>query len=260
MQEDAALTAIRNGVVDPSGAIVIWNVADRPLLQRITEFDIPRSPDLLPVRRIGTYQGAQSRMGWFATVRDGHAIYLESESRTEHHWLRALDMEPSVTWLQTQPFLLVWPTSVGAVIHTPDILALQFGQPRVVDVKPEAHRTDYDDAIFDLTGRTLARASVTFHVAGSSARQGEINHIAARRWKRRNPSLTHLVELVEAKRPRTAHHLFTLCGGHQRGIAVMYQLRANARCWFDLNVALHRATPITWPDETGALSVPQEVD
>lgn len=251
LRREDALRAISSGLVDPAEALVLWNVADRPLLQDITAFQVPMTPDLMPVRRIGTYQGAQSRMGWFATERDGHAIFLETDSRTEQHCLRVLDMEPGVTWLHTQPFVIIWSTGNGSVLHTPDILALQHGQPRVVDVRPESRRDEYDESIFALTRRTLAQASVGFHVEGSPTPQSMFNHLVVRRWKRPNAFLFDLVQLVETNRPRTAHHALTLCGGHERGLPVLFHLRANARCMFDLTQAVHRATPIDWPEVIG---------
>lgn len=247
IERHRAAAAITAGHVDTSAALVLWNVGGQAQTQAIHQFDIPDDIDLRPARRIGTYQGARSRMGHFATVRDEMAIMLEVESREEHGWLRALAMEPGVTWLHTQPFVLIWPdVDDGSILHIPDIAAVRYGTPVVVDVKPAALVTEYDRLVLELTTATLADAGVDHQVHGDLGLQAKANLISIRRQRNINPRFDHLVRLVIEQRPATAHHVLTLCGTSAIGRTVLFHLVANAICRIPLDEPVHRSTQIEW--------------
>lgn len=244
--QDEATAAMLDGVVAPEWAVVVWNVADKPVLQEVCTFAIPESGDLLPVRRIGTHPEAPNRVSHFATVRDGQAIMLEAESRLEMHHLRATDMEPGVTWLHTQPLVLVWPLDGAAIIHIPDILAKHWGRPIVIDVKPDELTTDYHRLTFSLTQASLALGGVEHRVAGSVTAQSETNHIAVRRYKIIDPTLAEAVVDVVSQRPATAFHLLRICGDPKIGREVFFHLLANGRCRIAMDRPIHRTTQIDW--------------
>lgn len=247
LEQHLAVDAIAAGRVDPCSALVLWNVAERAVDQPVHNFTIPDDIDLRPARRIGTYLGARSRMGHLVTIRDGMALMLEVDSREEHGWGRAMRMEPGVTWLHTQPFVLVWPdVDGGSIFHVPDILAVRYGRPVVVDVRPAELITHYDEVIFDLTARTLDVGGVEYRVHGDLSLQAKANLISIRRHRNINPRFDYLVRLVREQRPATAHHALTLCGTPSIGRTVLFHLVANAVCRIPLDEPIHRSTRIEW--------------
>jgi len=247
LTQDEATAAIIDGRVNIASAMVLWNVDDVAIPQLIHEFEIPGDLYLRPVRRIGTYQGAPSRMGGLPIIRDDLAIMLELESREEHGWARAITIEPGVTWMHTQPFVLIWPdVDDGSIIHVPDILAVRYDQPIVVDVKPAEVIDDYDRLIFQLTATTLESVGIEYRVRGDISLQAKAHLIGVRRQRNINPRYDHLVQLVRQHRPATAHHVFTLCGSVPVGRLVLFHLIANAACRIDIDDPMTRSTQIEW--------------
>lgn len=247
LDRESATAAIHAGRVDPSTALILWNVGQQAVLQPLLRFAIPNDIELRQARRIGTYQGARSRMGHFATVRDGMAIMLEVESRAEHGRLRLLSMEPGVTWLHTQPFVLIWPEVDGrSIFHIPDIAAVRYQEPVVIDVKPDNLIYDYDRLIFGLTKSTFDVLNVDYQVHGNLSKQAAASLLSIRRHRNINPRYDHLVRLLMNERPGTAHHALQLCKTPSVGRTVLFHLVANAICRIPLDEAIHRSTPIEW--------------
>jgi hypothetical protein len=241
-----ATAVMLDGAVAADCAVVYWNVADKSVQQDVSSFAVPDLADLLPARRLGTHPRARNRISHFASGRDGHALMLEAESRLEMHHLRALDMDPSVEGLHTQPFILVWQVGDAAIYHFPDILALRSGHPLVVDVKPDALTDDFARLIFALTAAALTPNGVEYRLAGSVSPQSETNHMAIRRWKIVDPRLARVAEHVASQRPATAHHALSMSGGPKIGREVLFHLLANGRCRIDMDQPIHRATKIDW--------------
>jgi len=100
-----AAAALSAGVVSAERAKVVWNVGGRAVVQPLAKWAIPPGEDLLPARRIGTYRDAPNRIGMYPIIREGRALHLCAESRLEMGWFRALDIDPTVTWMHAQPFL-----------------------------------------------------------------------------------------------------------------------------------------------------------
>jgi hypothetical protein len=93
-----------------------------------------------PVRRFPSHRGQRSFPGlwWFATTR----AHIGHESWLERDQLMALDADPDVVGVVSQPFWLRWPDGIS---HAPDYFARRRdGSALVVDVR-EDHRISPDD-------------------------------------------------------------------------------------------------------------------
>lgn len=245
VEAEAALSA---GRLSPERGRVVWNVNDRAVVQPIFDLVIPDGLTLLPVRRLGSYRGAPNRLGMYPIVREGRALFLCAESRLEMGWLRALDIDPSVTWMHAQPFAIYWRLGSKAVYHVPDLLVIRDSVPIVFDVKPEALllRDPYAQTIMDLTAATLTLVDIRYQWLGDISPQAALSLRTVTRYKRANPHLAVQVARVAQARPTTAGGVFALCDDAHDGYEVFMHLLASGACRTDLDRAFHRATPLNW--------------
>jgi hypothetical protein len=90
----------------------------------------------MPVRRFTAHQGQRHLSGlWWSATTGGHVGF---ESWLERDHLLALDFDPSVTGIASQPFWLRWTGGDGVrVSHAPDYFARRAdGSAVVVDCRP----------------------------------------------------------------------------------------------------------------------------
>jgi hypothetical protein len=75
-----------------------------------------------PVRSFPSYQGQRNYPGWYWSARMGRRVGFESWVERGH--LVALDFDPAVTAIVSQPFWLHWRTTAGkARRHSPDFIS-----------------------------------------------------------------------------------------------------------------------------------------
>lgn len=199
-----AMEVIGSGQLDPGRCKVVWNVRDRAVAHPVSEMQIPSLEELRPVRRIGTYKGAGSRMAMYPVLRGGKVTMLELESRLELDHATALSLDPRVSEIFAQPFLMVWRHEEGAVTHVPDLAALVEGRLTVFGVKPDDRAgEEWTRLIFALVAESLRCGHVDFQVLGSVTKQRQVNLERLARYRSPDPSLAALVAAVGPGRPRT---------------------------------------------------------
>lgn len=89
-----------------------------------------------PVRSFPSYPGQRNYPGWYWSATMGRRVGFESWVERGH--LVALDFDPEVTAIASQPFWLSWRTPAGKVRrHAPDFFArLADGGALVIDSRP----------------------------------------------------------------------------------------------------------------------------
>jgi hypothetical protein len=100
---------------------------------------------VLPVRAFSSYKGMKNFSGlwWFSTTAD-HVGY---ESWLERDRVMALDFDPDVVGLSSQPFTLSWERNGEEWSHTPDYFArLRDGTGVVIDVRSSDQVVKSEDA------------------------------------------------------------------------------------------------------------------
>ena len=132
-----------------------------------------------PVRGFPSFRGQRNRPGlwWFATTGEhvGHESWLERDC------LMALDADPGVVAVASQPMWLHW-TDAGsgrAVRHAPDYFARRGdGGGVVIDVRPGQRIGERDAAVFAATARFCAQVGLEYR------RVGELDPVRAAnlRW------------------------------------------------------------------------------
>lgn len=119
-----------------------------------------------PVRGFPSFRGQRSFPGlwWLATTGE----HVGDESWLERDQLMALDADPSVVGVASQPMWLCWTTDDGrAVRHAPDFFArLEDGAAVVIDVRADDQITPEDAAVFATTGRACASVGWAYRRVG----------------------------------------------------------------------------------------------
>jgi hypothetical protein len=121
---------------------------------------------VLPVRAFGSHKGKRSFSGlwWLATTAD-HVGY---ESWLERDHVMALDFDPDVVGLASQPFRLSWEQDGKDRAHTPDYFArLSDGTGLVIDVRDDGRIEPEDAEAFAATARACASVGWEFRRVGA---------------------------------------------------------------------------------------------
>lgn len=120
---------------------------------------------VLPARAFGSHRGKTSFSGlwWLATT----AEHVGFESWLERDNVMALDFDPDVAGLSSQPFRLSWEQDGKVRGHTPDYFArLRDGTGVVIDVRADDRIEPRDAEAFAATARACASVGWEFRRAG----------------------------------------------------------------------------------------------
>ncbi|WP_290725308.1 hypothetical protein [Gordonia sp. UBA6683] len=143
--------------------------------------------DMAPVRRLGSYQGAPSKLVLHSTRVEGFTSAVLAESKLERHHLVELDRRAGVTAYRTQPMVVVWKFGdAGVICQIPDIAAAIDGSVEIVSVRPKRLLTDYSHALLGgLMPDTFAGDNLNYRleVDISPIRVRNLNLMAFLRWK-----------------------------------------------------------------------------
>ncbi|MFG3532263.1 TnsA-like heteromeric transposase endonuclease subunit [Streptomyces sp. NPDC047917] len=118
-----------------------------------------------PARKFTAFKGQKNFTGeyWAATSRS----LVGYESWVERDAVMALDFDPAVTALASQPFRLVWKDGARNREHTPDyFVRLADGTGVVVDVRPESLVDEEAAEVFAFTARVCETAGWRFRLVG----------------------------------------------------------------------------------------------
>ncbi|MDL9947321.1 hypothetical protein QSJ19_17400 [Gordonia sp. ABSL11-1] len=143
--------------------------------------------DMAPVRRLGSYQGAPSKLVLHSTRVEGFTSAVLAESKLERHHLVELDRRAGVTAYRTQPLIVVWKFGdAGVICQIPDIAAAINGTVEIVSVRPRRLLTDYSHALLGgLLPDTFTEDNLRYRleVDMSPIRVRNLNLMAFLRWK-----------------------------------------------------------------------------
>ncbi|WP_324199142.1 TnsA-like heteromeric transposase endonuclease subunit [Nocardia amamiensis] len=106
-----------------------------------------------PVRSFSSYRGQTNFSGWYWSATLGRRVGFESWVERDH--LVALDFDPSVSDVVSQPFTLLWDSGGRrSRRHTPDFLVrLDSGHTLVLDSRPFERIKDRDREAFTATAQ-----------------------------------------------------------------------------------------------------------
>jgi hypothetical protein len=140
---------------------------------------------VLPARAFGSHPGKKSFSGlwWLATTAE-HVGY---ESWLERDNVMALDFDPDVTGLSSQPFRLSWEQDGKDRGHTPDYFArLRDGTGVVIDVRDDDRIEPEDAEAFAATAQACASVGWEFRRVGAmgAARAANLRWLAGYRHPR----------------------------------------------------------------------------
>jgi hypothetical protein len=120
-----------------------------------------------PVRSFPSYQGQRNYPGWYWSATMGRRVGFESWVERDH--LVALDFDPAVTAVASQPFWLLWRAGGKVRRHAPDFFArLDGGGALVVDSRPLDRIGERDREAFAAAGAACAVLGWRYAVQGSA--------------------------------------------------------------------------------------------
>lgn len=202
---------------------------------------------MAPVRRFMSRKGQRHLPGrWWSATDGGHVGY---ESWLERDHVMALDFDPLVVGIASQPFWLSWTTSEGrARSHVPDYFARRTdGSALVVDCRPAERRPARDQAAFDVTRRACEGLGWEYRLVGAS----DPIVTANLRWLSGYRHPRHeLPVLAAALRVAFAEPVPLMAGAEAVGdpiavLPVLFHLLWRHDLTVDLSVPLHPCVSVT---------------
>jgi len=126
-----------------------------------------RFEDALPVRSFQWAKGASHFPGWWWSSTTGDHVGFESWLERDH--VMAMDFDPDITGIASQPFWLHWRDEGGRDRrHAPDFFARRAdGSGLVVDVRPDDRIPAKDAGVFGMTAMACGQAGWEFRRAGA---------------------------------------------------------------------------------------------
>ena len=178
-----------------------------------------------PVRSFASFKGQKNFTGeyWSATSR----TQVGYESWVERDAAMALDFDPAVVALASQPFRLSWSDGERERGHTPDYFArLLDGTGVVVDVRPEGLVDENTAEVFAFTARVCEEVGWQFRHVGDLHQPYRVNL----RWlSRYRHGRCHRAPVADRLREVFAEPVPLLAGAEQVGdrlavLPVLYHL------------------------------------
>jgi hypothetical protein len=167
-----------------------------------------RLEDALPVRSFSWAKGASHFPGsWWSSTTGGHVGF---ESWLERDHVMAMDFDPGVTGIASQPFWLHWRDGDGRPCrHAPDFFARRAdGGGLVVDVRPDDRIPARDARVFRVTALACEQAGWEFRRAGAIDPVVRANIRWLSRYRhprcRREPAAAELLEAFARGMPLLA--------------------------------------------------------
>ena len=167
-----------------------------------------RLEDALPVRSFQWAKGASHFPGsWWSSTTGDHVGF---ESWLERDHVMAMDFDPDITGIASQPFWLHWQDEDGrARRHAPDFFARRSdGSGLVVDVRPDDRIPAKDAAVFRMTAAACGQAGWEFRRAGTIDPVVRANVRWLSRYRhpgcRRDPAAAELLEAFAPGMPLLA--------------------------------------------------------
>jgi hypothetical protein len=205
-----------------------------------------RFEEAAPARRFNLRKGQRHLPGrWWSATDGGHVGY---ESWLERDHVMALDFDPSVVGIASQPFCLSWTTVEGRVrSHVPDYFARRAdGSAVVVDCRPVERRPARDLVAFDATRQACELMGWEYRLVGAP----ELIWTANLRWLAgyRHPR-HNLPGVAAALRAAFAGPVPLLAGAEAVGdpiavLPVLFHLLWRHDLVADLSVPLHSCTTV----------------
>lgn len=151
------------------GGFEIGYVTDDGLEHRVSLSQAWATPfeSCSPIRRFTSHKGQRHLSGlWWSATTGGHVGF---ESWMERDHVMALDFDPTVVGIASQPFWLSWRDEAGKLIsHAPDFFARRAdGTSVVVDCRPVERRKPRDAAKFEATARACAMVGWNYRLVGA---------------------------------------------------------------------------------------------
>jgi hypothetical protein len=163
---------------------------------------------MCPVRGFASFRGQRNFPGWWWFSRTGELVGYESWA--ERDVLMAMDADPGVEAVASQPMWLHWAGEPGrARRHAPDFFARRAdGTGMLIDVRPDDRISAEDGAVFAATAAVAGQAGWAYDRVGvlPAVRAANLRWLAGYRHPRyaRPAVMAALAEVFAGPRPLRA--------------------------------------------------------
>ncbi|KAB1927086.1 TnsA-like heteromeric transposase endonuclease subunit [Micromonospora sp. ALFpr18c] len=218
---------------------------DQGVEQRVPWGWLPEVVDVLdrPVRSFPSYRGQRNFPGWYWSATVGRQVGFESWVERDH--LVALDFDPSVSGIVSQPFWLLWPGESKTRRHAPDFLVrLDDDAVLVLDSRPLELIEEADREAFGVTDRACALLGWRYAVWDRLDPVLVANQrwLAGYRHPRCFDGQVAAVLLEAFARPRSLMDGAEVAGDPLRTLPVLYHLLWRRELMTDLSLVLSHRT------------------
>jgi hypothetical protein len=244
------LPAVQDAGADLSvDGFVVGYVAEDGTPRRVPLMDATavRFEVMAPARRFNSRKGQRHLPGRWWSATDGRHVGYESWLERDH--LVAMDFDPTVVGIASQPFWLSWTAGDGRVrSHAPDYFARRVdGSAVVVDCRPVERRAPRDVAAFDATRGACGLLGWEYRLVGAldPIVTANLRWLAGYRHPRHG-----IPWLAAALRATFAEEMPLLAGAEAVGdpigvLPVLFHLLWRHDLVADLSVPLHPTTAVT---------------
>jgi hypothetical protein len=243
------LSAIGGGALEVAGFELVYVTAPGDGVRvGLADAWALRLESVPPVRRFASYRGQRHLSGCWWSATDGRHVGFESWLERDH--VMALDFDPAVGAIASQPFWLLWPAAEGGGryrSHAPDYFVRRVdGSAVVVDCRPEHRRKPGDLVAFEMTRQACELVGWEYRLLGAPDQVVTANL----RWLAgyRHPRYLD-VEVADRLRAAFAEPVALMGGAAAAGdpiaaLPVLFHLIWRHDLVIDLAVPLRGATPV----------------
>ncbi len=207
----------------------------------------------MPVRQFRWSRGLGHFPGWWWAATTGRHVGYESWLERDH--VRALDFDPEIVGIASQPFWLYWTGERGRRRHPPDYFARRAdGAGVVIDVRADDQIEAKDAEVFAVTAEACARVGWEFR------RVGEIDPVLGGnvRWlaRYRHPRCAGTAEIAGRLREAFARAAPLLDGAAGAGdplatLPALFHMMWRQELVADVTQARLSPATLVWAASTG---------
>jgi hypothetical protein len=212
-----------------------------------------RLEDGRPVRSFPSYRGQRNYPGWYWSATMGRRVGFESWVERDH--LVALDFDPAVTAVASQPFWLLWRAGGKVRRHAPDFFArLAGGGALVVDSRPLDRIGERDREAFAAARAACARLGWRYAVQGTAdpVPAANLRWLAGYRHPRCHDEAVAGLLREAFEQPRELVDGAELAGDPLATLPVLFHLMWRHELAADLSLVLsHRSVVLAAAEEGG---------
>lgn len=233
-----------------SAKVIFWD-GKLAHVQPLTSPDLLPLADMHPVRRIGTYHGAQSRFAYHPTEFAGHRHLVLAESLLECSWMQQFDRRPTHWGYLGQAVWITWQLGERRITHVPDVVGQDIdGHQWIADIRHSQGMDTPTGLVMNrLMRATCVANDIDYQIFNDMNAQHRKNleFLSTMRWRNRVDTTPWWPD-IQDKRPTRFIDLTEAAGGGPTGRHRALRVIAQCHVDIDLSAPIVSGTLLDWRD------------